>query len=1151
MIRTITLLAAIFCFSGNEVLAQAFKETSVLASGIVHKVSVQKSGVYKIDHAFIRDQLKIDPSTISPDRIAIFSNGGGRIPQWNSADRIDDLEQVATWGFGLSDGAFQSGDYLLWFAEAPDSWTFDPFERIYHMEKNIYDEYNHYYIVINGPQRIAMEQRANAGSGDYVSDKSLVYQRLEEEKVNLLGRFRPPGSGQQWYGDELSVVKELDYTSRFDVSSILPEDTIYYKVNFAARAGKQTPYYFRINDKEASRSIGAIIRLDDYATSFANSGILQGAWVINQQVNRISIRYPDANGPNSRGWIDYIQLNYWRKNKANAGQGLFVRDPRSLYLGNPSYAIEGLSSGSLIWDVSDPFHPIVQEYAGSSNVTFTADVAPSDTPREFYCFHPVQDVLTPTYAGHVASQNLHGIHQADMVIIYYDEFEEAAMKLANHRQTFSNLDVVVVPVSKVVEEFGGGSWDPSGIRDFVRMIYLRDPGFRYLLLVGDATYDFLHRFKELPHHNFVPAFQTIESLNPIEAFPSDDFYALLDSGEGKDLRGGLDIAIGRLPVSSAAEALTLVDKIIHYDTQPQTLQDWRLRLVMVADDEDHNTHIDDAESIAVNAINQYGMYNMNKIYLDAYPQATTPGGTRYPGVNQDIDLAMNKGALAVTYIGHGGPNGWAQERVLGINQVQGYRNINNLPLFITATCTFASYDEPGHTSAGEHLLVNPEGGAIALMTTVRLVYSGSNERLTRSVYKFLLEPDGPGQYPAIGEILRRAKNNNALDTTQTNARKFTLLGDPALVLSYPRYGISVTEINGHDVSMGVPDTISALDKVSVSGMVTGFDGEIKSDFNGKIHVTLYDKEQMRKTLNNDPGSPEFTFRAQNRQLFKGSASVVNGEWTIQFVMPRDMDYSYGSGKLSLYAEDGVTDAAGYFTDFIVGGVSSEDRIDNEPPVVRLFLNDTLFIDGGITNSKPDIYVQLYDDNGINVSGTSIGHDIEAVLDNDDKNSIVLNDFYSALIDDYTQGEVRYPLSGLTPGHHTLRVRAWDVANNPGEAEITFLVVKDESAILKHVLNYPNPFYDRTWFQFEHNKAGTMMDIRIDIHALDGRLVRSLEQKGYLATGYRVEGIEWDGHSQTGNPLSAGMYVYKMYITCHEGGKTVRMESPAGKLVLLQ
>src|SRR5690606_20560127 len=306
--------------------------------------------------------------------------------------------------------------------------------------------------------------------------------------------------------------------------------------------------------------------------------------------------------------------------------------------------------------------------------------------------------------------------------------------------------------------------------------------------------------------------QTIESLNPIEAFPSDDFYALLDSGEGKDLRGGLDIAIGRLPVSSAAEALTLVDKIIHYDTQPQTLQDWRLRLVMVADDEDHNTHIDDAESIAVNAINQYGMYNMNKIYLDAYPQATTPGGTRYPGVNQDIDLAMNKGALAVTYIGHGGPNGWAQERVLGINQVQGYRNINNLPLFITATCTFASYDEPGHTSAGEHLLVNPEGGAIALMTTVRLVYSGSNERLTRSVYKFLLEPDGPGQYPAIGEILRRAKNNNALDTTQTNARKFTLLGDPALVLSYPRYGISVTEINGHDVSMGVPDTISALDK---------------------------------------------------------------------------------------------------------------------------------------------------------------------------------------------------------------------------------------------------------------------------------------------------------------------------------------------------
>ena len=339
--------------------------------------------------------------------------------------------------------------------------------------------------------------------------------------------------------------------------------------------------------------------------------------------------------------------------------------------------------------------------------------------------------------------------------------------------------------------------------------------------------------------------------------------------------------------------------------------------MMVADDQDSNTHLNQADGIAVTDHVKHPVHNSQKIYLDAFPQESTPGGDRYPGVNEAIDLNMKKGALTVTYMGHGGQNGWSQERVLGINQAQSYDNINNMPLFITATCSFASYDEPGFISAGEHLLLNPDGGAVALMTTVRAVYSGSNERLTKAVLKFLYEPDGPGSYPSFAEVLRRAKNENAVDTVDHNARKFTLLGDPSQRLAIPVFGIEVTAFEGKIVGGGIVDTISALEKASVSGVIVDHQGGIISDFNGEIFLTLFDKEQTRKTLSNDSDSPERSFSTQVKQLFKGRATVTSGAWSIEFVLPKDIDYTYGKGKIGLYAHNGTIDAEGYFSDFII------------------------------------------------------------------------------------------------------------------------------------------------------------------------------------------------------------------------------------------
>jgi hypothetical protein len=1127
-----------------------FKTNSVLASGTVFQLGVTERGIYKLDYNFIKDKLGIEPSAISPSRIGIFGNGSGIVPQWNKAPRIDDLEQTPTYAVGMEDGQINPGDFFLWYGESPNALIYDSVAHVYREMRNIYDDTNHYYVVLNGPDRVAMNSRPSASGHDYVSSQSLFHQRFEEEKVNLLGRFRPPGSGQEWYGDELAVLKELDYTSRFDYTDMVTSDTLHYSTHFAVRADLITRFQIDINSHSQGRNMGSVT-FGDFEGPYATDALIQSKFIPNQPITKIKVSYPSANGVNARAWIDYIELNTWRSNNYKNGQPFYLSDPRSRYLGQPGYQVANLPANALIWDITNPVAPILQQYGPGQTPLFSAISSGSLQPEVFVCFSPTTDVKEPVFEGAIEHQDFHALQRADLVIIYHDAFEPAAAALKEHRETHDQLVVEIVPVSKLIHEFGGGSKDPSAIRDFARMMFNRDPDFRYLLLIGDATYDYLNLSPDVPYQNFMPAFETAESLDPIRSFPTDDYFALLSEEEGDNLIGAIDIAVGRFPVSTPEEAMEIVDKIIHYDTSPSTLRDWRNRVVMVADDEDFNVHLDQADRLAVKKSVKHPDLNQQKIYLDAYPQQSTPGGDRYPDANSAIDLNMEKGALTVTYLGHGGPNGWTQERVLGINQAQSYGNIDNMPLYITATCSFAGYDEPGFKSTGEHLLINPSGGAIGLMTTVRPVFSGSNERLTDEVLKILYTPDSNGDFLAIGEVLRRAKNNNANDTTDNNARKFTLLGDPSLKLAIPDYQVVVNSIQGQQIDSSFADTLSALEGTIITGEIRNRLGQKVSDFNGTIYVTLFDKAQVRKTLANDEKSAVRNFTTQTRQLFKGTASVINGEWSIEFVLPKDIDFSYGFGKLSFYAENQVNDASGYFKDITVGGVHDGGIVDDVPPVVELFLNTNSFRSGGITDNSPAIYAEISDDYGINVSGTSIGHDLEAILDGDDRNSIILNDFYQATENDHRKGIVRFPLNDLSPGRHTLSLTAWDLSNNPGYDEIEFIVVEDEATLLTRLVSYPNPFNDETQFAFEHNRPEAAVSFEVQIYNTNGQLVRTLSQVDPISGGYRVDNVAWKGDGQNGSQLPSGIYYYRVRASFLQNEQTEIIDSEANKVVIIR
>ncbi len=752
--------------------------------------------------------------------------------------------------------------------------------------------------------------------------------------------------------------------------------------------------------------------------------------------------------------------------------------------------------------------------------------------------------------GLVTPQNLHSLNRADLLIVTHPDYLQAAERLAQHRRDRTGLTVLVATTSQIYNEFSSGRQDVSAIRDFGMMLWQRDPQFRYVILLGDASFD--ARDILGLGTNFLPTYEHEELYTEVRDYPSDDFFAIYSTAPSRQpLAPDLNVATGRLPAKTLREANDVVDKIIDFDENPATYDDWRTRMVFVGDDEDSGLHIDDVDDIATTTQLLLPHMNFEKLYFDLFPQISLSAGNRYPDVQEGINRAVFRGALAITYLGHGGPRGWAQERVLTIPQIRNFRNTEYLPIFITATCTFAGYDDASFVSAGEELLLKPRGGAAALLTTTRPVFANANKQLTLATVRAMLERVN-GEWRTLGDVIRIAKNSQTSGNNEDNTRKFTLLGDPSQVIALPTFGVQTTGVDTSQITSATQvDTIRALQEVTLSGRVVDQNGQLMTDFNGIIYPTVYDKPQQLTTLQQDPGSPARTFSVQRNVLFKGRATVTGGEWSFTFVVPSDINYEFGRGKVSYYAADPARriDAAGDYRGLVIGGTSTENAGDDQGPLVEVFMNNEDFVFGGEVDPSATLLIKLSDDLGINVAGNSIGHDLEAFIDDDTRNSLILNDYYEAATDNYKAGTVRYPLSDLEPGLHTVRVRAWDAANNAGEGRTEFIVATDGRSALTRVLNYPNPFTDRTCFQFDHKLVGQDVDVLIQIYTVSGRLVKTLNGMLPFSDGAvrQDDCIEWNGLDDYGDQLARGVYLYRVRLR----GQEETIEGEFEKLVLLK
>lgn len=1090
-----------------------YAASSVLASGDWYKIGILDNGIYKIDYSDLL-AFGLNPVQTDPRKIRLFGNGSGMLPESNSKSRIDDLLENAIFVSGEDDGTFDQGDYILFYGSGPLTWTYNLFTGRFEAQKNYYTDTTYYFINVGDKlgKRTAVKNQAGGPVTQQINTfVDMQHHEVDEENLLL--------SGKEWFGETFST-EESEREFIFDMPGLKSDQALYFNMQFIARAITEDVAYSVYANDSLLVDKEPILKLAVNQSTYARESNQILTFFTHSSPIKIKIKFY-ATDISSHGWLNFILVNAWRNLAFSQGQ-LEFRNNTATGAGNiTQYNIATSRNELQLWEITNPLLPAVHQFSTENNqLNFKAV---SDSLRQYILFDK-QSYKPVASVSKIPNQNLHGLEASDMLIISHPDFLAEAKELSKVHLLDEGLESVVVDVNQVYNEFGGGSPDVSAIRDFVRMSNQRSNGrMRYLLLFGDASYDYKNRLSA--NTNFVPTYESKFSLTETGSFVSDDYFGLLDQNEGLNMAGNLDIGIGRFPVKTKVEAAVMVDKISRYLARDrQQMRDWRNEITFVADDQDNNLHLDQAEALTRIVDTARSILNVRKIYLDSYQQLTVPGGERYPDANEAFVNQVGAGSLIVNYTGHGGINGLSDEKVLTVPDITAFTNISNMPLFITATCEFSRFDDPHFVSAGERLLLNPNGGGIGLMTTTRLAWAHSNFALNRKIYMAMFNSQVPG-LPRLGDVVRISKNPSS-----SSIYNFVLLGDPALRLVSPSRRVVTTQFNESPPGQD-PDTIRAMSFVTIRGQIELEDGSVDTAFNGYLMPKVFDKKSAYRTLGNDNNSIPITFSYFDKVLFSGKITIKDGLFSFGFALPKDISFQYGLGKISYYAIDSLhfTDASGLYSNMVIGGTDSQVIPDETGPDIAFYLDNNAFMPGDVTGKNPLALARLSDPQGINYLGNSIGRDITLNMDDETGLSWILNKYYVPETDSFSTGSLAFPLVGLENGRHTLKLKVWDLHNNSSEAEIWFIVDDRAPLALHQVSNYPNPFSTTTSFQFNHNKPDGRFEVIIDIYRLDGQLVATIASQS-VATGNHISPIVWDGRSPQGKPLPTGIYLYRMQVT---------------------
>ncbi len=1113
---------------------------SVLASGDWNRFYVIKSGVYKLSKSFLK-QIGVNVSG-DPRNIKVFGNGGRMLPLLNSTFYPSDLAENAIQFIGESDGIFDEQDYILFYAEGIDNWNDES-----KTNSNLFASKSYYYVTASGNSGKRITDMQQPSGAPTVSINSFDdYQFHEVDKVNVVR------AGRQWFGEAFNIDNEQEFT--FETPNAVPSSFAKLNINVGSDAYNATSFKVESN----SQLVGTINLQPLSAgsgTELSTASLPYNTTIPAANTIKIKLTYNNNGVPSSKGYLDNILLSTKRNLTGYGKQFRFQYNDASTVIGIADYQFNTASGIKQIWDITDIYNATKIENASQPNFSFKANlgevrnyIAIDET--DFYT--PLKDsqtrVTNQDLKGTIFKNQVNVFQDVDYLIVTPAFLKTQAEKLAVFHRSFSQLNVKVVTLESIYEEFSSGKQDIAAIRNFVKYIYenasTADKRIKYLNLFGDASFDYKDRIPN--NSNIVPIYHALNSSTAGESsYASDDFFGYMDPTEGNvtNYFGGIDIAVGRMLVSTTSQAEEMVTKVLEYNAV-KSYGNWRNNCVFISDDSDKPSDVSlqsRQNQLADRLVLEKPFINVKKILLDSYVQETSSGGNRYPKAREDIFNAFEKGALVFNYLGHGGEDGLTGERIWEKSDGQNLSNQYKYPLFITITCDFSRFDNPYRPTAGEYTYWNPKGGAISMITTIRSIGQGSAEYFNDKLAQYLFSY-GSNQYTSIAESLRLAKNSNP----SSSSNVVFYLGDPALMLAIPKPKIRLTKVNDIPVSGAIPD-FQSLAYVKLSGEITDENNTLLPTYNGDLAVNIFDKNIVKTTFNNDGNSPPINFNTLGETIFRGNASISNGQFEFGFVVPRDIKIPVGNGRISFYSKksQAFIDNTGIDTTIKIGGINTLAAADTTAPTVKLYMNDQTFVNGGITNASPFFLAFLEDENGINTA-SGIGHDIVGILDGNENLPYILNDYYETVPNNYKMGKLQFPFRNLASGLHTITFKAWDVYNNPITAEIQFVVVGDETVTLTNVLNYPNPFVNYTQFWFTHNHPFEPLEVQVQVMTITGKIVWTKNQM-VTTDGFLSREITWDGRDDFGDKIGKGVYVYKLTVkSTLTNKKTEKFE----KLVIL-
>lgn len=1081
--------------------SSAWAENSVLATGRFVRITITQDGVYAITHAELRQM-----GFANPAKVRLLGYGGHLLSQRFNEHPADDLPEIPV---------HRTADALLFFGRGVLSWQQNTATNSFARQQNFYANEASYFLTdaLEGePKDFPVEASLPASEHTLTTFNDYALHERDAWSWSKTGR---------------ELYEDYDYAGQnsrrysFKLPGITDDHAV-VSAEFAARSLNQsTSFAIHTADKELGRTtISQVPSLNSYYTK-AMSATLHANWNgAKTEDTQITITHNRPSGVSGR--LNYLSVSYTRS-LSLTGSHLAFRSLASVGKAT-TFVLSGANANTLVWDVTSPTH--YRRMEGTLQGSTFSFTIPAGQLRQFVAVNTAAGFAKVTSAGQVPNQNLHALPQTDMVIITPPKstFIAQAERLAEAHRQKDNLTVEVVTATQVYNEFSSGTPDATAYRRLMKMLYDRSTSEtdrpKYLLLFGDCAYDnrmVSAAWQKHKPEDYLLCYQSENSLNEISSYITDDYFGFLDDNEGADLSADkLDIGVGRFPVRTTEEAKAAVDKTIAY-MENKHAGPWKHTVCYAADDGDNNLHISQAELLATETERDHPLFMVKRVYEDAFKRQTTATGSSYPDANRRLLQLFDQGMLVVNYTGHGSTSAWAAENLLTLEQINQMTS-PRLPLWVTATCDFTRFDDTD-TSAGEAAFLNPKGGAIALFTTTRVVYASQNSTINQAFLKHIFSrPDG--RRLRLGDIMRLSKCDITLNGDR-NKLNFSLIGDPALTLAYPDYGLQIDEFN--TAAPTQTTTISAGARITVKGHVLTPEGTPATDFDGTLHPTVLDSRETIKTLNNlDEGA--YTYSEQSKTLFTGTYAVEQGGFEFTFPVPMDINYSDLPGMLNLYAlGTDRREAGGYFDNFRVGGTATDAPNDGEGPKMMLYLNTPDFAWGAQTNETPWFVAELEDPDGINTVGNGIGHDLTLVIDGDATRTYSLNDRFTPVAGDFTRGTVRFSIPTLPDGKHSLQLRAWDLMNNSSVATLDFEVVQGLRLSLFDAETTQNPARESTTFVLSHNRPGSALNITLTVYDTTGRPRWTQTLRDTTADTYYY--IDWDLRDTNGARLPAGIYLY--------------------------